>query len=281
MKLTGLSLMLVPLLSRGATGLIKHNLVASSCLSQWAREMTAGEGFGAQSQAKAEGRTASSTPPSKRAKQGPPKPAAPVDRSNLLIVGLGNPGSQYEMTRHNIGFLVAEELSKRWGSPLKHQSKFSGEYSSARVSGKSVGVLRPLTYMNASGEAARKAMSFFKVPPSNVLVLVDDIAIGLGQMRIRAKGSPGGHNGLKSMQSSLQTQEYPRLRLGVGAPQHSLVDHVLGEFTRTEQKELPFLIADAADAVEMWIAQDDIGVGLAQCRCMPRNLSLFQVYSHT
>lgn len=191
-------------------------------------------------------------------KQKPPPAPKPVrDRSRLLIVALGNPGDQYKMTRHNIGFLVGEELDRRWGANLKSQSRFEGVYGSAMVSGKSVGLLKPSTFMNRSGQAARKVCDFFEVEPYNVLVLTDDLALDFGALRLRTQGGAGGHNGLKSMESHLKTKEYPRLRIGIGSPSRSMVDFVLGEFSRAEKKELDWLVSEAANNVEMWIMEDD------------------------
>eukprot|EP00178_Gracilaria_changii_P014328 TRINITY_DN4043_c0_g2_i1.p1 TRINITY_DN4043_c0_g2~~TRINITY_DN4043_c0_g2_i1.p1 ORF type:complete len:374 (-),score=55.48 TRINITY_DN4043_c0_g2_i1:353-1354(-) len=190
----------------------------------------------------------------------PKQPKAPPRGNNLLVVGLGNPGDKYKMTRHNAGFLVAEELARRYGGTLKIKTAFQGEYCSVTVKGKSVGILRPITYMNNSGMSARKVMDFFKLPTNAAIVLVDEVALDFGQLRLKAKGSAGGHNGLKSVQAHFKTQEYSRLRIGVGASKFSeaLSDHVLGEFTRTERKELDNIIADACDAVEHWIEEEDM-----------------------
>ncbi|CAM9920581.1 unnamed protein product [Pylaiella littoralis] len=189
-----------------------------------------------------------------------PRPKAPPRGNNLLVVGLGNPGDKYKMTRHNAGFLVAEELARRYGGTLKIKTAFQGEYCSVTVKGKSVGILRPITYMNNSGMSARKVVDLFKLPTNAAIVLVDEVALDFGQLRLKGKGGAGGHNGLKSMQAHLKTPEYTRLRIGVGASKFSevLSDHVLGEFTRTERKELDSIIADACDAVEYWIEEDDM-----------------------
>ncbi|CAM9377102.1 unnamed protein product, partial [Ectocarpus sp. 4 AP-2014] len=189
-----------------------------------------------------------------------PQPKAPPRGDNLLVVGLGNPGDKYKMTRHNAGFLVAEELARRHGGTLKIKTAFQGEYCSVRVKDKSVGILRPITYMNNSGMSARKVMDFFKLPMNAAIILVDEVALDFGQLRLKGKGGAGGHNGLKSLQAHLKTPEYARLRIGVGASKFSeaLSDHVLGEFTRTEKKELDNVIADACDAVEHWIEEEDM-----------------------
>jgi len=179
-------------------------------------------------------------------------------RNKLLVVGLGNPGEEYTYTRHNAGFLAADELAKRLGIDMSPKSAFLGSYGSGSYAGKSVGILKPKTYMNRSGESIRKVMDYFKITPSEVLVLVDEVALDFGSLRLRAKGSAGGHNGLKSCQSHLKTQEYPRLRIGVGAPKVDLVKHVLGEFSKAERAELDSFISSAAEVAEHWIEEDSI-----------------------
>ncbi|CAM9732717.1 unnamed protein product [Discosporangium mesarthrocarpum] len=196
-----------------------------------------------------------------------PKVPKPPRAKNLLVVGLGNPGDKYRMTRHNAGFLVIEELCRRHGATLKPKSAFQGDYCSFHTKGKSVGILRPSTYMNNSGQAARKVLDYFKLTPSSVLVVVDEMALDFGQLRLKAKGSPGGHNGLKSIQGHLRTPEYSRIRVGIGGkgPPGDMADHVLGEFSRSEQKGLGDVLADACDAVEHWIEEDDLQKVMTRC----------------
>lgn len=188
-----------------------------------------------------------------------PQPKALPRGNNLLVVGLGNPGERFKMTRHNIGFLVAEELAHRYGATFKIKSAFMGEYCSVSIKGKSVGILRPITFMNLSGQSARKVIEYFKLPINAALVLSDEIALDFGQLRVRSKGSPGGHNGLKSIEAQLKTKEYSRLKIGVGgASGQPLSDHVMGDFSKAEKKELDSLVTEACDAVEHWIEEEDI-----------------------
>ncbi|CAM9624361.1 unnamed protein product [Choristocarpus tenellus] len=208
------------------------------------------------------------TPKPKPKTKKPQKPKNPRSK-NLLVIGLGNPGDKYKMTRHNAGFLVAEELARRHGAKLKSKISFQGEYCSISVKGKSIGILRPYTFMNNSGQAARKALDYFKLTADSILVLVDEVALEFGQLRLKAKGSAGGHNGLKSIQAHLKTPEYARLRVGVGGEPASggkvLADHVLGEFSRFELKGLDEVLADACDTVEHWLEEDDLQKVMTRC----------------
>jgi len=189
--------------------------------------------------------------------------AAP--RSKLLVVGLGNPGAEYEATRHNAGFMVIDELAKRHGVDLRRASVLEGEYGAFNwpdEPGKTIGLLKPWTYMNLSGRSVLKAMQRFGLEsPEQILIVVDETALDLGQVRLRAKGSPNGHNGLRDIEKIVGGPKYPRLRIGVGRPGGNtvLADYVLGEFTATEQKkELPFALASGVDGVERWIGEETI-----------------------
>ncbi|CAM9476163.1 unnamed protein product [Laminaria digitata] len=133
-----------------------------------------------------------------------------------------------------------------------------GEYCSVTVKGKSVGILRPITFMNNSGMSVRKVVDFFKLPTNAALVLVDEVALDFGHLRLKGKGGSGGHNGLKSLQAHLKTPDYSRLKIGVGAPRSSLSDYVLGEFSGMEKKELDNVIAEACNAVEHWVEEEDM-----------------------
>ncbi|MGK0187220.1 MAG: PTH1 family peptidyl-tRNA hydrolase [Verrucomicrobiales bacterium] len=164
-----------------------------------------------------------------------------------LIVGLGNPGKKYSETRHNVGFLVVDRLAERGGAPFTPHLKWKAEVARA---GETL-VVKPLTFMNESGQAIRLLSDFFKVPAEHCLIVYDDIALPFGQFRIRREGSAGGHNGVKSLIACLATQEFPRLRFGVGeAGASPLVSHVLGKFSKPEVAELPLLIDDAVAAVD-------------------------------
>ena len=161
-----------------------------------------------------------------------------------LLVGLGNPGTQYENTRHNVGFLVADELAERQNAPIQ-RLKFKALTNLLTISGEKVLVMKPVTYMNLSGEAVRQAVDFYKIPPERVLVVSDDTALAVGRLRIRKGGSAGGHNGLKNIIQHLGTDQFPRVRVGVGEkphPDYDMADWVLGKFQGAVKR--------AADAVE-------------------------------
>ena len=181
-----------------------------------------------------------------------------------LLVCLGNPGKEYANTRHNIGFLAADALEKRTGvkfNKLKYRA-LTGEVT---LGGQRVLVVKPQTYMNLSGEAVKLAGGFYKIPPERILVLYDDISLPLGKLRIRASGSAGGHNGIKNIIAHLGTDAFPRIKVGVGAPQREdgLVDWVIGSFTASERKVVDEAIDKALDAAECVIEK---GVSEAQNR---------------
>ncbi len=175
-----------------------------------------------------------------------------------MVVGLGNPGREYEKTRHNIGFMVLMELARQASVDWKRSRQ--GEALAAEISEEGMGVLLilPLTYMNNSGRAVRDIALFNRFDPGNVLAVVDDIRIDFGQMRLKNGGSDGGHNGLKSIALELGSQDYARLRLGVGAPPPGMdqADYVLSEFRTGEKKDLSRFIADAADCSRLWMKGD-------------------------
>ncbi|MBP9185925.1 MAG: aminoacyl-tRNA hydrolase [Bacteroidia bacterium] len=168
----------------------------------------------------------------------------------FLIVGLGNIGDEYAHTRHNIGFDIVDALA------AKHNKTFTpgryADYCMVTVKGKQLHLIKPTTYMNLSGKAVRYWIQELKLEVNQVFVLVDDIAIDFGKIRIRANGSDAGHNGLKSIQELLLTQNYPRLRFGIGGnyAKGQQVDFVLGKFTPDEQKALPDLIKHSIDSIE-------------------------------
>jgi PTH1 family peptidyl-tRNA hydrolase len=170
-----------------------------------------------------------------------------------LIVGLGNPGTQYAMTRHNAGFMALETLAQRHGlSGAK--SKFHAGVIDGRIAGQKVLLMQPMTFMNRSGLAVGEAAAFYKVPPEHVLVLVDDVALPLGSVRLRAAGSAGGHNGLSDIERALGTRDYPRLRIGIDPPGRvPQVDWVLGRFTSDQADQLAPALDAAASAAEAWL----------------------------
>lgn len=157
-----------------------------------------------------------------------------------LIAGLGNPETKYDGSRHNAGFAALDYLSAQWNIPL-NKTKFQGLWGQGEVDGRRVVLLKPLTYMNLSGESIGPLSDFFKIPPQRVLVLCDDVTQAPGKLRIRPSGSAGGHNGLKSIIARLGGQEFPRIRIGVGAkphPDYDLADWVLGKFPPEDAKAL-------------------------------------------
>ncbi len=169
-----------------------------------------------------------------------------------LLVCLGNVGEQYEGTRHNVGFEVADELAEREGIPLQ-RLKHRALTNTAVLGGQRVLIMKPVTYMNLSGEAAGEAARFYKVPADHVLVVCDDVSLPVGKVRIRKGGSAGGHNGLKNLIAHLGTDQFPRIRIGVGQkphPDYDLADWVLGKFQGEDRKVMDAAVKKAADAVE-------------------------------
>lgn len=169
-----------------------------------------------------------------------------------IVVGLGNPGQKYENTRHNTGFRVIDKLAASLGAKV-NRSRFKALTDTVTVAGQKVLLLKPQTFMNASGLSVEPAASFYKVPTDRILVVFDDISLPVGKIRIRAEGSAGGHNGLKSINTALGSQNYPRVKVGVGAkphPDYDLADWVLSKFSAKEEKDLAPALDRAAEAVE-------------------------------
>ncbi|MCQ4865803.1 aminoacyl-tRNA hydrolase [Pseudoflavonifractor phocaeensis] len=169
-----------------------------------------------------------------------------------LVVCLGNPGDKYDGTRHNVGFMVADEIGEREHIPIQ-KLKFKALTNTCELGGAKVLLMKPITYMNLSGEAVRQAADFYKVPAERVLVVSDDVSLPVGKLRIRLKGSAGGHNGLKSIIAHLGSESFPRLKIGVGEkphPDNDLADWVLGMFAGEDKKAIDAAIKRAADAVE-------------------------------
>lgn len=174
-----------------------------------------------------------------------------------LIVGLGNPGPEYRNTRHNVGFMLADQLAGCWRGSWRMESKFFSEIAECRVVGRRVILCRPQTFMNASGQAVARLGAFFKVPPDRTLVLVDDADLPLGVLRLRPEGSPGGHHGLESIEQALGTRGYPRLKVGIARPRQdrrNITDHVLGDVSDIEQPVLKEVLTRACQQVECWLA---------------------------
>ena len=170
----------------------------------------------------------------------------------FLVVGLGNPGSQYENTRHNAGFIAMDIMAEKLGFDIK-RLKFKGLIGDTVIDGRQVAFLKPSTYMNLSGESVRDAMQFYKIPVEKLLVICDDISLAPGRLRIRRKGSAGGHNGLKNIIQHLGTDQFPRVKVGVGEkphPDYDMADWVLGKFQGEDRKAMDAAVKRAADAVE-------------------------------
>lgn len=181
-----------------------------------------------------------------------------------LIVGLGNPGREYDATRHNIGFLAVDRLAERW-NVRSFGSKFGGLVALTVKRGARTILLKPQSYMNLSGGPVQQTAHFYKVEPENVVVVCDDVNLPFGEVRIRAKGGPGGHNGLKSIGQTLGTDAYVRVRLGVGGgtPGRDLTGHVLGRFSSGESKDLGTILDRCGDAIETMLERD-VQVAMSQ-----------------
>jgi len=183
----------------------------------------------------------------------------------LLVVGLGNPGPQYAKTRHNLGFMVADLLAARMGETFKVHKRSGAEIVTGRLAHRPVVLAKPRTYMNESGRQVGPLAKFYSVSAANVIVIHDELDIEFGQIRLKQGGGEGGHNGLRSISSSLGTKDYLRVRVGVGRPPGRMdaADFVLKDFSTVERRELAWLVDAAADAVEMLVLQ---GLAAAQLR---------------
>lgn len=173
-----------------------------------------------------------------------------------LIAGLGNPTREYEKTRHNVGFDTIDVLADRINTDVAER-KFKGLYGKGMLGGEKVILLKPQTFMNLSGESVRAAADFYKIPPDHIIVIYDDISLDVGHLRIRTKGSAGGHNGIKNIIAHLGTQEFPRIKIGVGGkpPRMDLADYVLSRFPAEERKIMETAFKDAAEAAGVLIAE--------------------------
>ena len=169
-----------------------------------------------------------------------------------IVAGLGNPGREYNMTRHNIGFEVIDYIADKHNVRV-NKLKYKSVYGEMNIGGEKVFLVKPQTYMNLSGDSLYDFVHFYKVPIENLIVINDDISLDPGRIRVRAKGSAGGHNGLKSIIYMLQSDEFPRVKMGVGAPpvkEYDLADYVLGRFKPEERKELSSKLDNAAEAIK-------------------------------
>ncbi|BDH59930.1 peptidyl-tRNA hydrolase [Lysinibacillus sp. PLM2] len=178
-----------------------------------------------------------------------------------LIVGLGNPGKQYEHTRHNIGFECIDALAEKWNAPL-NQSKFNGLYATIHRPEGKVMLLKPLTYMNLSGECVRPIMDYFNIEIEDMIVIYDDLDLDVGKLRLRQKGSAGGHNGIKSLIHHLGTQEFNRIRVGISRPPAGMKvpDYVLAKFTKEEDPIIEEAVEKTVKAVEVSLSKKFLDV---------------------
>ena len=177
---------------------------------------------------------------------------------DYLIVGLGNPGKQYESTRHNAGFICMDILADKYGIKI-NKLKFKSLMGEGRIEGKRCLLLKPQTFMNLSGEAVRDAVEFYKIPTENIIVICDDISLEPGKMRIRRKGSHGGQNGMRNIIYHLKDDNFPRIKIGIGAkpnPEYDLADWVLSRFTQNEAKLIKQVAENTVSAIECMVKGD-------------------------
>ncbi|WP_100400542.1 aminoacyl-tRNA hydrolase [Bacillus sp. FJAT-44742] len=174
-----------------------------------------------------------------------------------LIVGLGNPGAKYKETRHNVGFEAIDIVAEKLSISLD-QSKFKGVYGTGVQGGEKVFLLKPLTFMNLSGESVKPLLDYFSIKPEDVLVIYDDLDLEPGSLRLRQKGGHGGHNGMKSLINHLGTKDFKRIRIGVGRPEAgaSITSHVLGKFPPEEKEAVKEAIEKSAEAAALWTKED-------------------------
>ncbi len=181
-----------------------------------------------------------------------PEPSGAVE---FIIVGLGNPGTEYEGTRHNIGFMTIDTLCEKYKLSCK-KLRFKSLTCDAMIAGKRCFIMKPTTFMNKSGEAVVEAMQFYKVPPERTIIIFDDISLEPGRLRIRRKGSDGGHNGIKNIIYLSGSDQFPRIKMGVGAkphPDYSLADWVLGHFRKEDAEALERCFDNAVSALELMV----------------------------
>ena len=199
----------------------------------------------------------------KKIESGTPAPTGPVTH---IIVGLGNPGAQYELTRHNAGFLAVDRMAERLGARID-RARFRALCGEATFAGCHVLLMKPQTFMNLSGEAVREAAAFYKIAPENVIVIADDVNFAAGKLRVRGKGSDGGHNGLKSIIYQLQSDAFPRVKVGVGVkphPEYDLADWVLSNFSKEEMEALRASFDRIYDGIAL-ILKGDVPAAMQLC----------------
>ncbi len=179
---------------------------------------------------------------------------APEEAQQIkLIVGLGNPGVRYAQSRHNVGFLVVDRFARAHDLSFSRK-RFNAELAEGEIGGVRVMLAKPQTYMNLSGDAVGKLFAFYKIAPHDLIVVYDDLDLPLGKMRLRTKGSAGGHHGMESIISRIGTSDFPRLRVGIGRPNPDAdIDHVLGRFEGDERKVMDETFARAVEAIDVWL----------------------------
>ncbi|MCK4935124.1 MAG: aminoacyl-tRNA hydrolase [Simkaniaceae bacterium] len=182
-----------------------------------------------------------------------------MNSDSILIVGLGNPGKKYSYTRHNLGFLIVDAFAAKYDCDFRTERDRQGSIAKGVIHQKNVLLLKPLTFMNESGRALKSCMDYYKILVSDVLVISDDISIPFGSLKMRSQGGTGGHNGLKSVQAHLNTQEYPRLRVGIGDRIYGdLSSHVLSKFNDREMLDLPKIINAGVEMLDRWVSFNEI-----------------------
>jgi len=181
-----------------------------------------------------------------------------IGESMKLVVGLGNPGAKYKGTRHNVGFMTMDEVAYQEKFDFD-KALFDAVFAQVQMGGEKVIFMKPLTFMNLSGEAIRPLMNYFKIGIEDLLVVYDDMDLPVGKIRLRQKGSAGGHNGMKSIISCLGTSEFNRIKVGVGRPKggRTVVGHVLNRFEKEEEEDIIFAVQKSVDAIRSWIDTDD------------------------
>ncbi|MBA3722802.1 MAG: aminoacyl-tRNA hydrolase [Parachlamydiaceae bacterium] len=179
-----------------------------------------------------------------------------MQSSNIVFAGLGNPGVQYQLTRHNMGYLVVQTLGRKMGWYFKEDRRFNALITKGLIDGTTVHLIQPTTFMNLSGVAIQRYLDFFKIDISRLVVVIDDVALPFGELRLKPTGSAGGHNGLKSVQAHLNTSHYMRLRMGIGHPGESVLsDYVLDPFRKEELEQLETFVGRGVEVLERLIKE--------------------------
>ncbi|MEG1870586.1 MAG: aminoacyl-tRNA hydrolase [Peptostreptococcaceae bacterium] len=172
----------------------------------------------------------------------------------FLVVGLGNPGDRYDKTRHNVGFDVVNLCEREYNFVI-NRTKFKGIYGETTIGNEKIIFLKPQTFMNLSGESVRSIVDFYKIPVDNIIVVYDDISLEVGRLRIREKGSAGGHNGMKNIIANLGTETFPRIKVGIGQPTYDLIEFVTGRFSSGDREIVEKVFSAVADAIEVMVTK--------------------------